>query len=149
LIFIGKSYIQRRFGRKGFHQRTAIAACYLMSVKLYNTNFGEDIMLKSLLKGVSMGTGMGIGQELTGAIIQNVLGKKGSGNNNAGNSAADRDIQCGKCGEISTGDSKFCGGCGNALVTRCILQSGIKCSCGFMNAQGQKFCSECGNRLTN
>jgi membrane protease subunit (stomatin/prohibitin family) len=102
-------------------------------------------MLKSLLKGLSTGTGMGIGQELTGTIIQAVKDKRSG--TNASASSADRDIQCGKCNQINTGDSKFCGECGNTLITRCILQSGVKCGCGFINVQGQKFCSECGNRL--
>jgi membrane protease subunit (stomatin/prohibitin family) len=106
-------------------------------------------MLKDLLKGVSMGTGMGIGQELTGTIIQNVMNKR-SGNNFGDSNTAikpgDRDIRC-ICGKINTGDSKFCGECGNAVVTRCILTSGVKCVCGYINAQGQKFCSECGSRL--
>jgi membrane protease subunit (stomatin/prohibitin family) len=102
-------------------------------------------MLKSLLKGVSMGTGMGIGQELTGAILDKIGQKRN--NNSGGNAAVERDIQCGKCGEINTGDSKFCGGCGNCLATRYNLQSGVKCACGFLNVKGQKFCSECGQRL--
>ena len=107
-------------------------------------------MLKSLLRGVSMGAGMGIGQELAGAAIRKVRGK-GQGNTNTANTAAaatDRDIQCGKCNEINTGDSRFCGACGNTLVKKCVLDSGVKCACGFVNAQGQKFCSECGKPLT-
>jgi RNA polymerase subunit RPABC4/transcription elongation factor Spt4 len=58
-----------------------------------------------------------------------------------------RDIQCGRCNEINTGDSKFCGECGNQLIYSCTLSSGVQCRCGFINAQGQKFCSECGNSL--
>jgi len=103
-------------------------------------------MLKSLLKGLTIGTGMGIGQELTGAVLKNVRDQKSG--RNTGNKTAERDIQCGNCGEINTGDSKFCGACGNSLAARYDLQSGIKCSCGFMNARGQKFCSECGKPLT-
>jgi membrane protease subunit (stomatin/prohibitin family) len=103
-------------------------------------------MLKSLLKGVSMGTGMGIGQELTGTLIQNFIGQKKS--NNAGMVSSDLDIRCSSCGQVNTSDSKFCGECGNSFVTRCILQSGVKCNCGYMNARGQKFCSDCGTRLT-
>jgi len=101
-------------------------------------------MLKSLLKGVSMGTGMGIGQELTGTLIHHVK-NRGQGNANAGKT--DRDIQCGGCGEINTGDSKFCGNCGNSLVVRYNIQSGVKCACGYVNCSGQKFCSECGKKL--
>lgn len=107
-------------------------------------------MLKSLLKGVSMGTGMGIGQELTGTLIQHVK-NMGQGNTGpsqaAGTGSAMPDIQCGKCNEVNTGDSRFCGACGNMLVRKCNLSSGVKCKCGFVNAQGQKFCSECGGPL--
>jgi len=99
-------------------------------------------MLRSLLKGVGLGTGMGLGQELAGNLLENIRGKKG------GYSASERDIQCDRCGQINTSDSKFCGECGSPVVTRCILKSGVKCACGFMNVQGQKFCSECGNQLT-
>jgi membrane protease subunit (stomatin/prohibitin family) len=99
-------------------------------------------MLKSLLKGISQGTGMGIGQELTATLLQTVLGK--GGNNNGEQSI---EIKCGGCGQINTADSKFCGECGTSFATRYNLQSGVKCNCGYMNAQGQKFCSECGTRL--
>ncbi|MCL2577283.1 MAG: zinc ribbon domain-containing protein [Defluviitaleaceae bacterium] len=98
-------------------------------------------MLKSLLKGVSMGTGMGIGQELTGTVIQHIR-NRGQQSNNAGG----WDIKC-RCGELNTADSRFCGSCGSPVVARCNLQSGVRCSCGFTNVTGQKFCSECGNRL--
>ena len=106
-------------------------------------------MLKSLLKGVSMGTGMGIGQELTETLIQHV---KNRGQSNASEIkalpvSAAQDIRCGKCNEINTGDSRFCGACGNMLVRKCSLSSGVRCLCGFVNANGQKFCSECGNSL--
>jgi len=106
-----------------------------------------EIMLRSLLKGASMGVGLGVGKELTGVLINHVKDRK---KGNAGGSAVEtieRDIQCGSCSEINTADSNFCGACGHSLVTRCTLQSGVKCACGFMNAQGQNFCSECGNRL--
>ena len=107
-------------------------------------------MLKSLLKGVSMGTGMGIGQELTGTIIQHVR-NRGQASANVNQSAAPipagRDIQCGKCNEVNTGDSRFCGACGNLLVRKCNLSTGARCNCGFINANGQKFCSECGTSL--
>ena len=106
-------------------------------------------MLRSLVKDVGLGAGMGIGQEIAGALIGHVKGRV------AGQPAqqvpvarqAERDVQCGRCGEINTGDSRFCGACGNALVARCSLSSGVKCGCGFVNAQGQKFCSECGMQL--
>jgi len=106
-------------------------------------------MLKSLLKGVGMGAGMGIGQELTGTLIQHVRNRsQGQGNQfNINSTGAERDIQCGGCGAINTGDSKFCGSCGNGLVARYNLQSGVKCVCGYMNCKGQKFCSECGKGL--
>ncbi|MDR2183515.1 MAG: zinc ribbon domain-containing protein [Clostridiales bacterium] len=106
-------------------------------------------MLKSLLKGVSMGTGMGIGQELTGTLIQHFTGRgQGQGQTApAVNQPMVRDIQCGRCNEINTGDSRFCGACGNMLVQKCTLTSGTTCGCGFVNATGQKFCSECGSSL--
>ncbi|MCL2357658.1 MAG: zinc ribbon domain-containing protein [Defluviitaleaceae bacterium] len=114
-------------------------------------------MLNSLIRGVSMGAGMGIGQQITGTLIQHVVGRttgqRGNNGNNSGNTghspppaATGWDIQC-ACGESNTGDSRFCGQCGKPLVARCTLSSGTRCACGFMNATGQKFCSECGNRL--
>jgi len=104
-------------------------------------------MLRSLIKGVGMGAGMSIGQELTSTLIQHVMDKKqGSAGGDFGVGGG-IDIQCGKCNEISTGDSRFCGACGNPLVRRCTLTSGARCNCGFVNAQGQKFCSECGTNL--
>ncbi|MCL2388207.1 MAG: zinc ribbon domain-containing protein [Defluviitaleaceae bacterium] len=103
-------------------------------------------MLRSLLQGVGMGTGMGVGQEIAGTLIQHVLNRGQGGNQTAGNSMS-MDIRCNSCNEINTGDSRFCGSCGNTLITRCSLQSGARCACGFVNANGQKFCSECGTRL--
>ena len=108
-------------------------------------------MLRSLMKGVGMGAGMGIGQEITGAVIQHIRDRRADNSpaqgNFTGNNQAQRDIQCGGCGEINTGDSRFCGACGGSLVARCNLSSGTRCNCGFINANGQKFCSECGTRL--
>ena len=99
-------------------------------------------MLRSLLKGVSMGAGMGIGQEVAESIVQMVRGRK-----QAGGSFDRPDIQCGGCGEINTGDSKFCGSCGNSFVRKYDIQQGIGCACGYVNAGGQRFCSECGASL--
>jgi membrane protease subunit (stomatin/prohibitin family) len=111
-------------------------------------------MLRSLLKGVGMGAGMSVGQQVTGAIIQNVTGgRRNRNNNNAANNnntaaaRRPRDIRCGSCNEMNTSDSRFCGECGNCLVTRYNLSSGVTCACGYVNAQGQKFCSECGQSL--
>ena len=109
-------------------------------------------MLRSLVKGVGMGAGMGIGQEIAGTIIQHVRerrsgqGQMHAGSNTGGNQVQ-MDIRCGGCGEVNTGDSRFCGNCGSSLVARCRLTSGVSCNCGFINASGQKFCSECGTRL--
>jgi len=98
-----------------------------------------------------MGTGMGIGQELTGTVIQHIR-NRGQGSQDGNQSAAPRsdswDIQCGRCNEVNTGDSRFCGSCGNQLVRKCDLSAGTRCGCGFVNANGQKFCSECGTSLT-
>ena len=103
-------------------------------------------MLRSLIKGVGLGAGMGIGQEIAGTIIQQVRNRgQAGGNQNA--VPAGYDIQCGRCNELNTGDSRFCGGCGNMLISRCNLSSGVRCNCGFVNANGQKFCSECGTGL--
>ena len=104
-------------------------------------------MLRSLLKGVGMGAGMGIGQEITGTLIQHMRDRRGGQGHSAGNGTAQMDIQCSGCREINTVDSRFCGNCGSALVSRCNLSSGVRCNCGFVNANGQKFCSECGSRL--
>lgn len=115
-------------------------------------------MIKDLLKGVSMGAGMGVGSELTGSIIQGIRNRRGGGAapEEAAppaaapvvvGSALERDIQCGQCRTVNTGDSKFCGECGFSLMSRITLASGIKCLCGFINCSGQKFCSECGKKL--
>ena len=104
------------------------------------------MVLKSLIKGIGIGTGVGIGQQLTNTVIQNMMNKKGG--NSAAVQAAERDIKCNSCGALNTGDSKFCGACGNSLAARYDLQNGVTCSCGYTNAQGQKFCSECGKSLT-
>ena len=106
----------------------------------------NTIMLRSLIKGVGMGAGMGIGQEISGAVIQHIRDRR-AGQGPAMGGGQQQDIRCGGCGEINTGDSRFCGACGNALVARCNLSSGVRCNCGFINANGQKFCSECGTRL--
>jgi len=97
-------------------------------------------MLRSLVKGVGMGAGMGIGQELTGAVIQHIRSRGQQ------EDAGGWDIKC-SCGALNTDDSRFCGQCGQPLVKRCNLTSGVKCNCGYMNAQGQKFCSECGSGI--
>jgi hypothetical protein len=95
-------------------------------------------MLRSLIKGVGLGAGLSVGQQIAGAFMQNIALRTAS---------ASGDITC-ACGQINTADSRFCGECGGCLVSRCNLQEGIKCQCGFTNAQGQKFCSECGTKLT-
>ena len=97
-------------------------------------------MLRSLIKGVGMGAGMSIGQEIAGSLINNRRNRRHQG-------TVHRDVRCGACGEINTWDSKFCGACGNSFVVRCDLQQGVACSCGFINARGQRFCSECGTGL--
>jgi len=106
-----------------------------------------------------MGAGLGIGQEIAGAVIQTVKGRM-SGGANAGNmgvpggffdatapSMPERDMQCSSCNEMNTADSRFCGACGNCLMSRINLSSGTRCVCGYINANGQRFCSECGSRL--
>ena len=104
------------------------------------------MVLKSLIRGFGVGTGIGIGHELTKTVIKNMKNKKSGGS--PAIQGAEKDIKCDACGEINTGDSKFCGACGNSLTVKYELQSGVTCSCGYTNAQGQKFCSECGKSLT-
>lgn len=113
-------------------------------------------MLRSLLRGVGMGAGLGIGQEIVGAVMQTVRGMTDSANpGNVGGGFFDatapaipeQDKQCSGCGEFNTADSRFCGACGNCLMSRINLASGTRCTCGFINARGQRFCSECGTRL--
>ena len=99
-------------------------------------------MLRSLIKGVGLGAGMSVGQQIAGAFMQNIAQRNANNANNYG------DISC-KCGEINTADSKFCGACGSCLISQCRLQEGVKCQCGYINAHGQRFCSECGARLMN
>jgi len=104
-------------------------------------------MLKSLMQGITTGTGMGIGQEIASTLIQTVVNKKLGGNMGGGANLTDMDIRCGKCNELNTTDSRFCGGCGNSLVRKIQLSSGATCTCGFVNCSSQRFCSECGTRL--
>ena len=110
-------------------------------------------MLKSLLKGVGIGAGISVGQEIVGGLMRNRNSSNRNvstnNSNNANNSNLERDIQCRACGEVNTGDSRFCGECGGALQNRITIASGVKCDCGYMNAAGQKFCSECGKGLAN
>jgi len=94
-------------------------------------------MLRSLMKGVGLGAGMSVGQQIVGSLMQNISQR---------NSNASGDITC-TCGEVNTADSRFCGSCGACLISRWNLREGEKCQCGFVNAQRQKFCSECGTRL--
>jgi len=94
-------------------------------------------MIRALMKGVGLGAGMSVGQQIAGALMYNIAQR---------NANASGDITC-TCGEINTADSRFCGSCGACLVSRCNLQEGVKCECGFINARKQKFCSECGIRL--
>ena len=100
-------------------------------------------MLRALIRGVGMGAGIGIGQEIVGAIIDRVQ----HGRHDIYEST--RDIRCSGCGEFNTEDSRFCGQCGNTLIERCHLSQGVTCSCGFVNAKGQKYCSECGTMVIN
>ena len=95
-------------------------------------------MLRSLIRGVGLGAGMSVGQQLAGAFMHNIAQR---------NANSTGDITC-TCGGINTADSRFCGECGNCLISRCNLQEGVKCQCGYINARGQKFCSECGTRLS-
>jgi len=97
-------------------------------------------MLRSLMRGVGLGAGMSIGQELVGSVFQHVR------NRGQHNHAGHWDIQC-SCGALNTEDSRFCGSCGTSLVARCTLSEGTTCACGFVNAREQKFCSDCGTRL--
>lgn len=56
--------------------------------------------------------------------------------------AVDDGVVCPQCGAKNGKDRKFCGECGQKLVT------GIECpSCGHVNPAGTKFCGECGIKL--
>ncbi len=84
------------------------------------------------------GIGMGLG------LMQNAGGLFSSmGQNvNITPSHTDEGIVCPHCGAKNAKDRKFCGECGQKLI------SGIACpACGHVNPTGMKFCGECGTKL--
>lgn len=103
-------------------------------------------ILDSLAKNNSAGSmanaGVGVGMGL--GLMQNAGGLFSSmGQNvNIAQSRTDEEIACPQCGAKNAKDSKFCGECGQKLI------SGIACSaCGHVNPTGMKFCGECGTKL--
>lgn len=88
------------------------------------------------------GIGMGLG------LMQNAGGLFSSMGQNVNIApaqaprATDDGVTCPQCGAKNGKDRKFCGECGQKLIT------GIACpSCGHVNPAGTKFCGECGTKL--
>lgn len=90
--------------------------------------------------GAGIGMGLGLMQNAGGLFSSmgqnvNIASAQSSG-------AADDGVTCPQCGAKNGKDRKFCGECGQKLIT------GIACpSCGHVNPAGTKFCGECGTKL--
>lgn len=121
-----------------------------MGIDFYKTRRTFDLMEGmiendnvSSLANIGAGLGMGMGVAANaGSMFQNISSNMepssgvDRGRNETGGNA------CPNCGANNPAGQKFCGTCGNAMIT------GIKCaSCGAINPTGQKFCGECGKKL--
>ena len=85
------------------------------------------------------GIGMGIGLGAAGHI-GNVFSDIGQNIN----TKQEDMIICSQCGSKNNSKMKFCGNCGNKLVTTIICPH-----CGAENPEGMKFCGECGKSLVS
>lgn len=90
--------------------------------------------------GIGLGMGLGVAPSVNGMFAG--IGSDVAPNNNAPQEKAGN--TCPSCGSTNPAGQKFCGNCGNSMV------SGVTCpGCGSLNPVGQKFCGECGAKLSN
>lgn len=88
------------------------------------------------------GIGMGLGLMQNAGGLFSTMGQNVNIAPAQSSRTADEGVTCPQCGAKNAKDRKFCGECGQKLIT------GIACpSCGHVNPAGTKFCGECGTKL--
>lgn len=88
------------------------------------------------------GIGMGLGLMQNAGGLFSTMGQNVNISPAQSTKSADDGVTCPQCGAKNGKDRKFCGECGQKLIT------GIACpSCGHVNPAGTKFCGECGTKL--
>ncbi len=88
------------------------------------------------------GIGMGLGLMQNAGGLFSTMGQNVNIAPAQSTRTADEGVTCPQCGAKNAKDRKFCGECGQKLIT------GIACpSCGHVNPAGTKFCGECGTKL--
>lgn len=105
--------------------------------------------IRSIGKGLGMGAGLAVGQELVGSFL-------GRNNRQGGNMLSPNQaavpvaggVACG-CGFINEAGKKFCNSCGTPIVAPPAANniSSITCSCGTVVSADKKFCNECGSKI--
>lgn len=95
------------------------------------------------LANAGAGIGMGLGLMQNAGGLFSAMGQNVSIASAQTPGEVEDGIACPQCGAKNARDRKFCGECGQKLMT------GIACpSCGQINPAGTKFCGECGARLS-
>lgn len=88
------------------------------------------------------GIGMGLGLMQNAGGLFSTMGQNVNIAPAQSTRTADEGVTCPQCGAKNAKGRKFCGECGQKLIT------GIACpSCGHVNPVGTKFCGECGTKL--
>ena len=88
------------------------------------------------------GIGMGLGLMQNAGGLFSTMGQNVNISPAQSTKSTDDGVTCPQCGAKNGKDRKFCGECGQKLIT------GIACpSCGHVNPAGTKFCGECGTKL--
>lgn len=88
------------------------------------------------------GIGMGLGLMQNAGGLFSTMGQNVNISPAQSTKSTDDGVTCPQCGAKNGKDRKFCGECGQKLIT------GIACpSCGHLNPAGTKFCGECGTKL--
>ena len=88
------------------------------------------------IANAGIGLGMGLGTAGQFGTIFSEIGK------NINSNETDGHIVCKKCGIQNNSTMKFCGNCGNKLISTITCQY-----CGSEVTDGMKFCGECGKSL--
>lgn len=96
---------------------------------------GMGMGMAPMLNKMFSGMGENVNGGMTGGNTPNVGGQSAPANNQQG-------AVCPRCGANNPSGQKFCGECGEVMVT------GIVCPvCGKINESGMRFCGECGTKL--
>jgi membrane protease subunit (stomatin/prohibitin family) len=86
--------------------------------------------------GIGLGMGLGAAGQL-GTVFSSISDNIGIKNN-------ERHVQCPRCGAQVDANMKFCGSCGEKIL------SGVTClHCGKIVPAGMKYCGECGKPMGN